>query len=465
MYKRKRKLNINYELLRKCMIPTTNTETFNLPTTTAALNNLSAFKPDPNQCVSVSFPMLADPINTFNDLVKRLKFSFTNNWSESFGKNAGKIKKRKNEKYLDGVFPESAYVEPKLDGERVLCKITNGGSNIKFYSRTLKEFSDSNKLLTFFGKSLRLKTPYQSCVLDCERVYLKESNFKKPNINDNECDTLLELLPICDTGCREYLEQALFIFDIQQLDGVSLFTRPLFERKRLLDEIFDEPLARDTLLSNTAFDLPCNVITFKRKKNLLKNDFEWCRVFLVDYRTVNDLNSVKKIFNESVSSNNGSLEGLMIKPISSLYISNSRQQWTKLKSLHLLDNRLEIDLLVSRIEKDKDGLLSILVCGYYTDLSDNNIEKIKKPTSKFVEVCRVSSGISDSDRVKLNLLLASYEYLKSNENNVRFIVTVTFDRITRGKKSLRHPVFRKFVHDKLQLDIDSLEKLKAVSDS
>lgn len=276
--------------------------------------------------------------------------------------------------------------EDKYDGERLLCAIDRNRVTT-FYTRTLKP--------TTFPYEVTLNPGYADCVLDGERVYV---------------DTVSgALVPLCDTGSRNNLMQYYRVFDVQHVNGRHMFGTPLHERKRLLAACVNE------------------------SRNVL----------LAPYTVCTSLDSLREAFRRTVLAGG---EGLMVKPLDAVYTPDRREQWLKLKTLHLHEYKEEFDLYAHRALKDKNGLYGVLECGYYAP-----------DTSAFVRVCKVGSGFSASVRNRIRLLVDPSTGLFKR----RTIVSLSADKITDRNRSLRHPSVLAFKLDRNVVDVSRFVKTSA----
>lgn len=185
------------------------------------------------------------------------------------------------------------------------------------------------------------------------------------------------------------------MFDILYVDGHPVYCKPLYERKRLLNEVL----------------------------------IETEHVRIVQGREITDAKQLWAMFEEVVDENGG--EGLMLKRKDEEYRPGERG-WLKLKPLHIEGRREEFDLRLHRLLPDKNGVPNVLECGYY------------EKNGTFRSVCRTSSGIDSTIRHQLRMLTDENGYFKGP-----IMATVTADKITDHRRSLRHPVFRR-----LRLDLD-----------
>lgn len=267
-------------------------------------------------------------------------------------------------------FDRPLIYEEKYDGERMLCFVRDPDSigGAEFYSRTLKP-------LTFPFK-IPLTEHHGNCILDGELVFL---------------DELGQVVPICDTGNRSVLYKQYRVFDVQMVNGEYVHDRPLHERKHLLEMVL------------------------RPSKN----------VTITPYHSVESLDKLTEAF-DHVTEANG--EGLIVKRLDECYASGCRR-WIKLKSLHINGRKLEFDLYVDRMLRDKNGIFSVLECGYYAD------------DDSFVRVCSVSSGLSTKSRTQLRRMSCDGRFAPR-----QVAVTIVADKVTRNG-SLRHPIFMRVRND------------------
>lgn len=286
----------------------------------------------------------------------------------------------KLDKFLSCEGYENFVTETKYDGERVLCRIDNDGKNV-FFTRTLKRMDRVQFSVTLYEN--------KSAILDGERVYV---------------DDVDRIVPVCDTGNRSNLRQIYIVFDIQAYDDRYVIYKNYKERREILQRIV----------------------------------METENVKIAKSQAVESLQTLGKIYKD-VLSNAG--EGLIVKDVRVPYTPARRHYWIKLKPLHLVDHRLEYDLYAFRALRDKNGIYSVLECGYYCN--DDGVSD----ASKFVKVCSVSSGLTDVTINRIKLLINA----ENGTFKKRTVVTITADKIT-NRGSLRHPAFLRFSFEKHTID-------------
>lgn len=283
--------------------------------------------------------------------------------------------------------PDEWIYEEKYDGERMLAMITNTNKMPIYLSRTLKP-------LHIFGHKITLKSGFENCIVDGEVVYW-DTNEQR-------------IISICDTG-NDRITQTRYalrylIFDVQLVNGQSVLHLELLKRKELLESIIQE------------------------SDNVFLSKFH-------NFKTVDELLAT---FHQ-VCQRSG--EGLMLKLRKQMYISNKRR-WYKLKPLHFDGLQEDFEVYARRMLKDRNGLWSILECGYFKDKQTE--------FSNFIKLCNVSSGIDGRNRTVMTMLL--------DENTGVFkrpiIVTLKADKVTIHGH-LRHPTFLRIRHDMDTLPFNS----------
>lgn len=277
----------------------------------------------------------------------------------------------------------NAIYEEKYDGYRLLACVSHTRPTT-YYSRTLKIETNEH---SFVFKLKRTNSDddciaeelVTDCVLDGECVYFDEAD---------------KVIPFCDTGSRKKLRKVYMVFDVQSVNGVSVMGLSTLERKHLLERILDP--SED--------------------------------VRLTEYHECVSLNHMQEKFNAHIKDLNN--EGYMVKLKNETYTPNARRWW-KMKALHIVQYQNEYDLHVNKAFRDRNGTYAILNCG-----------RIDEKTGKFINVCKVSSGLKQADKKRIQ------HSVDVCGNFIRkTIVTVVADRVTKKNESLRHPVFKRFRDD------------------
>lgn len=256
--------------------------------------------------------------------------------------------------------------EIKRDGERLLVVVD--AQTVNCYTRTLKP--------TKFKHPIQIKGV--NAILDGERVYVDSITGKE--------------IEICNTGHRSSLMEHFIIFDVIYYNSKDWKHKPLKQRLALLDYI------------------------------VISNEF----VRISPRKTVVSENWLRFEFEDVIQNGH---EGLIVKNLNEPYTPGKRD-WLKLKSLHIKNRQIEVELYLHQVLKNINGEYAILNCGYYDD------------TKSFQSVCKVGSGVSSHLKSRLSLMVNSEGYIKDPP----LIVTLVCDQVT-NKQSLRHPYFKRFRTD------------------
>eukprot|EP00042_Codosiga_hollandica_P055936 m.794021 g.794021 ORF g.794021 m.794021 type:complete len:1092 (-) comp59236_c0_seq3:2035-5310(-) len=246
--------------------------------------------------------------------------------------------------------PFGLFAEIKYDGERV--QVHKSGNIFQFFSRSLKPVTRHK--IEFFENEIGKACPHgDSMILDAE-VLLIDTKTHKP-------------LPFTSLGIHKRkafsdAQPCLFIFDILQFNGQDLMSKPMSERRSLM-------LKHVTEVENRIMYSESQLITNEADLQIL----------------------MTKVMNEG-------LEGLVLKPLDSVYEPGKRH-WMKMKKDYLKDGSMadSADLVVLGAyygTGTKGGIMSTFLMG----CRDTN--------DKWRTVCKVSNGHDDATLDRLNKEIA-----------------------------------------------------------
>eukprot|EP00466_Bigelowiella_natans_P010785 jgi/Bigna1/49125/estExt_Genewise1.C_400012 len=195
-------------------------------------------------------------------------------------------------------------VEPKFDGERL--HIHKEGDSFKFFTRNSTDYTEKYRYGDAFGDVILDCLHCDSCIVDGEIVAWDpvKKQFKKFGSNRGGGAT--------STTEEQRGHLCYIAFDILFLDGASLLSKPLRERRRILRSI----------------------VTTKKKR------FE-----VIEQKT--SFTTCEDILNELDQQMCDGLEGVIIKNLDSEYQLGQRSEcWLKLKPDHIDGMLDEMDLCI-----------------------------------------------------------------------------------------------------------------------
>eukprot|EP00011_Vannellida_sp_DIVA3-517-6-12_P013504 CAMPEP_0114607370 /NCGR_PEP_ID=MMETSP0168-20121206/2034_1 /TAXON_ID=95228 ORGANISM="Vannella sp., Strain DIVA3 517/6/12" /NCGR_SAMPLE_ID=MMETSP0168 /ASSEMBLY_ACC=CAM_ASM_000044 /LENGTH=570 /DNA_ID=CAMNT_0001818247 /DNA_START=16 /DNA_END=1725 /DNA_ORIENTATION=- len=248
---------------------------------------------------------------------------------------------------------DGMYAEVKYDGERI--QIHKDGEQFRCFSRNLKPVLEwkVKEVLPYIEQSA---PSAESVVLDGE-ILLLDAVTKQP-------------LPFGTLSVHKRKDFAdatvcVFIFDILYLNGDTLLTTPLDERREIM----------------------------KKTVNVIPD-----RVLLSELTEMSTKAPLEQLMKQAIRDG---LEGLVVKPSRSLYMPDKRS-WFKLKKEYF-DMADTVDLVVlgafygtgTTARKEAHGLLSVFLMGCF----DATVNKWKT-------VCKVGNGFDEATVKRLQTELA-----------------------------------------------------------
>lgn len=311
-------------------------------------------------------------------------------------------------------------VEPKYDGLRVQIHFERdkktGETNYTAYTRNLEEVSHMFPELARLGEY----TLADSLILDSEAIGFDPKTGK--------------LLPFQETMTRKRkhdiseMSQSVplkfFVFDVLLVDGKSLISEKLRERKDVLSKVF--------------------------KKNELFNQTEFI--------TTSDPKELQTYHEQQLG---GGLEGVVIKQVVAPYQSGRKNwYWVKLKEKAGTNGKLS-------------DTLDCVVLGYYFGRGKRTafgigafLVGVLDAENKFVTIAKIGTGLSDeqfkelkqrADKITSKEMPSEYVVAKELQPDVwvspEIVVEVAADELTRSplhsaNYALRFPRLIKFRDDK-----------------
>jgi len=313
-------------------------------------------------------------------------------------------------------YPKPLIVEYKYDGVR--AQVHKYNSNVKIFSRGLEDISKQFPEIVEEVKSIITN----DAVLDGEIVAFKDGKMLAFNILQRRLGRK-DYYDNDDSNLKDIIEVKYIAFDILYYNGEILLKEPLIKRKELLSK------------------------AISINGNNKKVEVAW-------YTLVYDEQMIHNMLKESIDKG---YEGLMIKDPSSYYRAGKRgKYWLKLKG-----RRDTVDAVIVAAEYGH-GKRAGLLSDYTFAVRDSDSLKV---------IGKAYTGLSDEEIRDLTLRLKS---LTLKDEGLRLIVKpsivieVEFDSVVKSSRydsgyALRFPRIKAIRYDKGIEDIDTLDKVKAMS--
>ncbi len=312
-------------------------------------------------------------------------------------------------------YPKPLIVEYKYDGVR--AQVHKYNSNVKIFSRGLEDISKQFPEIAEGVKSIITN----DVVLDGEIVAFKDGKMLAFNVLQRRLGRKDYYYDDGSGNLKDIIEVKYIAFDILYYNGEILLKEPLIKRKELLSK----------------------AISINNK---------WVEVAW--YTLAYDEQIINNMLKESIDKG---YEGLMIKDPSSYYRAGKRgKHWFKLKG-----RRDTIDAVIVAAEYGH-GKRAGLLSDYTFAVRDSGSLKV---------IGKAYTGLSDEEIRDLTLRLKS---LTLKDEGLRLIVKpsivieVEFDSVVKSSRydsgyALRFPRIKAIRYDKGIEDIDTLDKVKAMS--
>jgi DNA ligase-1 len=343
-----------------------------------------------------------------------------------------------------------ALVEDKYDGIRAQAHC--GGKNnpqARIFSRTLDEIGESFPELP--PALLAFPDPV---ILDGEILAWKSE--------EQNGETVGRALPFSELQKRlgrkkvsqemvRTVPTAYVVFDVLYARGELLLEKPLYERKKILSEIFasvpagglntEQTIAAETAQGNLIFE------------PAITSAGGFPRVIEAPVVTANSAEHLEKLFEEARERGN---EGLMVKDINSPYTPGRRgKSWLKLKR-----ELATLDVVVTAVEWGHGKRIKVL-SDYTFAVRDGD---------QFLNVGKAYSGLTDAEIAEMTQWFLEHSIEDQGFRRVvepKIVLEVAFNNMMRSDRhasgfALRFPRILRIRTDKDVDEIDTLDTVKEI---
>ncbi|KAK9477284.1 ATP dependent DNA ligase domain-containing protein [Lipomyces japonicus] len=259
---------------------------------------------------------------------------------------------------------EPFWIEEKMDGERIQLHMTEGGKTFKFFSRRAKDYT------YLYGSSLddtggSLTKHLNGCIDSRVKTLILDGEMVSWDPEEGKIEPFGYLKAAANAEKEDFgISHPLYrVFDVLYLNGKSLASQILKERRRVL-------------------------------KAILKNNPNHFEIHPYEEKsTAEDIqNRLKQVIAESS-------EGLVIKdPLSEYRVSERTDDWVKVKPEYMLEFGENLDVLVigGYYGQGRRGQnLSSFLCGLRVD--NEGTEHNPEGLPKFYSFCKVGGGFTSNE--------------------------------------------------------------------
>jgi len=342
-----------------------------------------------------------------------------------------------------------ALVEDKYDGIR--AQVHCGGKDnpqVRIFSRTLDEISESFPELP----SALLAFP-EPVILDGEILAWKSE------VGDGK--VIGRALPFSELQKRlgrkkvsadmvRMVPTAYVVFDVLYAAGELLLEKPLHERKKILDQIFESVPEGSFNSDVVTAQTPQGSLVFE-PANITSGGAP--RVIQAPVVTAGSPEHLQQIFDEARERGN---EGLMVKDVNSLYLPGRRgKSWLKLKR-----ELATLDVVVTAVEWGHGKRIKVL-SDYTFAIRDGE---------QLLNVGKAYSGLTDTEIAEMTQWFLEHTIEDQGFRRTvepQIVLEVAFNNVMKSDRhasgfALRFPRILRIRTDKKAEEVDTLETVREI---
>jgi DNA ligase-1 len=358
----------------------------------------------------------------------------------------------------------NASVEDKYDGIRAQAHISRDRNEVRIFSRTRDEITESFPELPASLTSLP-----KDVILDGEIVAWNSDGSSSSGGRALPFSTLQQRLGRKKVTAKlmRDVPVAYLVFDVLYADGELLLDRPLRERASILDQVIDQITIDQTATAETTTDHVGTAAPGRpaerssaSSSGLSQAHFGFAApelppatVLRAPVARANSAQDIETLFTAARARGN---EGLMIKDLDSLYTPGRRgKSWLKMKR-----ELATLDVVVTAVEYGHGKRIGVL-SDYTFAVWDEE---------RLVNIGKAYSGLTDAEIAEMTKWFLAH---KISEQGLRLeveptiVLEVAFNNMMRSSRhesgyALRFPRIVRLRPDKTPENADTLETVKEI---
>jgi DNA ligase 1 len=355
---------------------------------------------------------------------------------------------------------QNASVEDKYDGIRAQAHISRERNEVRIFSRTRDEITESFPELPAALASLPFAALKKNAILDGEIVAWKADANSTFGGRALPFSTLQQRLGRKKVTAKHMDDApvAYLVFDVLYADGELLLDRPLRERASILDQIMNTE-ATTSRVGTDAFVRPAerSSASFSGSSQthfaFAASELPRAAVLRAPMERANSAQEIETLFTAARARGN---EGLMIKDLDSLYTPGRRgKSWLKMKR-----ELATLDVVVTAVEYGHGKRIGVL-SDYTFAVWDGE---------RLVNVGKAYSGLTDAEIAEMTKWFLAHRISEQGlrlEVEPTIVLEVAFNNMMRSSRhksgyALRFPRIVRLRRDKVAADADTLKTAKEI---
>ncbi len=351
---------------------------------------------------------------------------------------------------------QNASIEDKYDGIRAQAHISWDRNEVRIFSRTRDEITES-----FPELCPSLARVPKDVIFDGEIVAWNSDGSSSSGGRALPFATLQQRL-----GRKKVIAKlmrdvpvAYLVFDVLYVDGELLLDRPLQERAIILDQLVDQiTVAQTTIAQKRIAETTTETASSGPPQahfGFATSELPRATVLRAPIARANSPHEIETLFTAARARGN---EGLMIKDLDSLYTPGRRgKSWLKMKR-----ELATLDVVVTAVEYGHGKRIGVLSDYTFAVWDDERL----------VNIGKAYSGLTDAEITEMTKWFLAHKISEQGlrlEVEPKIVLEVAFNNMMRSSRhesgyALRFPRILRLHPDKLPEDADTLETVKEIYD-